>query len=402
MPSAKGALADACSELWVIVEFCDRGTLGVRAHRRTGAWPNDEVAAGCTGARREGLGRGVRLCHDGCLPVCGEKARQLNCCASCLRCTCVAHQVCVPLLQAKRASARGAGTAGSCCGRLGPELPVSRRGRLLGAQAAIERGLLRANAGASTGPPNLPLVLSLAAQIAEGMSFLHSRDVLHGDLCGGARPAPLRAARSGPVAVRAAAPGDTAARRAHVGGGGEGLGTAAGSASWTSLSKRILHAHHVLLPAELHLQSVNAVAWQEAVRIVRGCERNAPVLFRSPRALPDARRGARRQGAAGERDGGGPQRAARQGGRVWHGARDADAVQAPDAHVRHMAPEVLVNNIVTKARRRRNAAALLPRRPAAVGTQRMGLRVPCAGRRPRRLDASAIGVGVGPRGRALW
>jgi len=92
------------------------------------------------------------------------------------------------------------------------EPPVSRRGRLLGAQAAIERGLLRANAGANTGPPNLPLVLSLAAQIAEGMSFLHSRDVLHGDLCGGARPAPLRAARSGPVAVRAAAPGDMAAR----------------------------------------------------------------------------------------------------------------------------------------------------------------------------------------------
>ncbi len=140
MPSAKGALADACSELWVIVEFCDRGTLGVRAHRRTGAWPNDEVAAGCTGARREGLGRGVRLCHDGCLPVCGEKARQLNCCASCLRCTCVAHQVCVPLLQAKRASARGAGTAGSCCGRLGPELPVSRRGRLLGAQGRSSAG----------------------------------------------------------------------------------------------------------------------------------------------------------------------------------------------------------------------------------------------------------------------
>ncbi len=70
--------------------------------------------------------------------------------------------------------------------------------------------------------------------------------------------------------------------------------------------------------------------------------------------------------------------------------------------ITHMAPEVLVNNIVTKARRRRNAAALLPRRPAAVGTQRMGLRVPCAGRRPRRLDASAIGVGVGARGRALW
>lgn len=53
-------------------------------------------------------------------------------------------------------------------------------------QTAIERGLLRADANRSDSPPNLPLVLSLAAQIAEGMAFLHARDVLHGDLCGGA------------------------------------------------------------------------------------------------------------------------------------------------------------------------------------------------------------------------
>lgn len=53
-------------------------------------------------------------------------------------------------------------------------------------QTAIERGLLRADANRSDSPPNLPLVLALAAQIAEGMAFLHARDVLHGDLCGGA------------------------------------------------------------------------------------------------------------------------------------------------------------------------------------------------------------------------
>ena len=53
-------------------------------------------------------------------------------------------------------------------------------------QTAIERGLLRADANRSNSPPNLPLVLLLAAQIAEGMAFLHARDVLHGDLCGGA------------------------------------------------------------------------------------------------------------------------------------------------------------------------------------------------------------------------
>ena len=60
-------------------------------------------------------------------------------------------------------------------------------------QMAIERGLLREDASNSDRPPNLPLVLSLAAQIAEGMAFLHARDVLHGDLCGGAALEALRA-----------------------------------------------------------------------------------------------------------------------------------------------------------------------------------------------------------------
>jgi hypothetical protein len=37
------------------------------------------------------------------------------------------------------------------------------------------------------GAPNLATILATAAQIAEGMRFLHARDVVHGDLTGGAR-----------------------------------------------------------------------------------------------------------------------------------------------------------------------------------------------------------------------
>ena len=52
VPNAKGAITDACSELWMIVEFCDRGTLGVRAHGRR---PSETLAAGCAGAESKGL-----------------------------------------------------------------------------------------------------------------------------------------------------------------------------------------------------------------------------------------------------------------------------------------------------------------------------------------------------------
>ncbi|KAK9840576.1 hypothetical protein WJX81_002140 [Elliptochloris bilobata] len=67
---------------------------------------------------------------------------------------------------------------------------------------AIERGLLRADANKSDSPPNLALVVSLAAQIAAGMAFLHSRDVLHGDLCGD-KVLLASAPEEGPSALRA-------------------------------------------------------------------------------------------------------------------------------------------------------------------------------------------------------
>ena len=39
--------------------------------------------------------------------------------------------------------------------------------------------------GKQPGPPNVPAVLAAAEQLASAMSYLHSKDIIHGDLCGG-------------------------------------------------------------------------------------------------------------------------------------------------------------------------------------------------------------------------
>jgi hypothetical protein len=75
--------------------------------------------------------------------------------------------------------------------------------------------------------------------------------------------------------------------------------------------------------------------------------------------------------------------------------------------ITHMAPEVLVNNIVTKARRRCALVALHSAAPCSFGTRALpaccregALLAPRAGRRPLRPNTSARGVGVGDQGRA--
>lgn len=60
---------------------------------------------------------------------------------------------------------------------------------LVATQEAIDKGWFRAERTLTSGDgaPNLATILATAAQIADGMRFLHSRNVVHGDLAGGAR-----------------------------------------------------------------------------------------------------------------------------------------------------------------------------------------------------------------------
>ena len=63
------------------------------------------------------------------------------------------------------------------------------------AQEAIDKGWFRAQRTlvSGDGAPNLATILATAAQVAEGMRFLHSQDVVHGDLTGGARATAMHA-----------------------------------------------------------------------------------------------------------------------------------------------------------------------------------------------------------------
>lgn len=55
-----------------------------------------------------------------------------------------------------------------------------------GMQSGIDRGWFQAEkASHGRGRPSLPVLLHTARTIAAGMAYLHSRDIIHGDLCGG-------------------------------------------------------------------------------------------------------------------------------------------------------------------------------------------------------------------------
>lgn len=46
----------------------------------------------------------------------------------------------------------------------------------------IDKGYFRSSASFHEGGPDLPLILTAATQIAEGLAFLHANDIIHGDL----------------------------------------------------------------------------------------------------------------------------------------------------------------------------------------------------------------------------
>ena len=70
-----------------------------------------------------------------------------------------------------------------------PEAALLIRIRAHNAQEAIDKGWFHAERTlvGGSGAPNLATILATAAEVAEGMRFLHERNVLHGDLTGGAR-----------------------------------------------------------------------------------------------------------------------------------------------------------------------------------------------------------------------
>lgn len=55
-----------------------------------------------------------------------------------------------------------------------------------GPQSGIERGWFQAEkTSVGRGRPSLPVLLHIASMLADAMAYLHDRDIIHGDLCGG-------------------------------------------------------------------------------------------------------------------------------------------------------------------------------------------------------------------------
>jgi len=51
-------------------------------------------------------------------------------------------------------------------------------------QEAVDKGMFRQRKS-PTAPPDMPVVLATAREIASGMAFLHGHGIIHGDLAGG-------------------------------------------------------------------------------------------------------------------------------------------------------------------------------------------------------------------------
>ena len=58
-------------------------------------------------------------------------------------------------------------------------------------QEAVDRGVFRVEM-LPTAPPNVPIILATAQEIASGMALLHEHGIVHGDLTGGMALPPLR------------------------------------------------------------------------------------------------------------------------------------------------------------------------------------------------------------------
>ena len=106
--------------------------------------------------------------------------------------SCPHSQQCTPQTSCKRSSAdvcAGGGVAHLAHNNsAGGSIFVVQQadGAVLHTQNGIDRGWFQAEkATHGRGRPALPVLLHTARTIAAGMAYLHSRDIIHGDLCGG-------------------------------------------------------------------------------------------------------------------------------------------------------------------------------------------------------------------------
>jgi hypothetical protein len=130
-----GNPADGGGTLWMIQQMCNHGTL------------IEAGAAHCPAAWLQAAGRPAwRQAEPPCLP-------QLPTCSA------------LPT--------RVAEPQGPSFTLIPPRVP-----------AAVDRGWVRKKRSL-TAPPSMPSVLRTLREVASGMAFLHSRDIMHCDLTGG-------------------------------------------------------------------------------------------------------------------------------------------------------------------------------------------------------------------------
>jgi hypothetical protein len=135
-------------ETWLVLEYANRGSLQVR-HRTPFLIQAKSIVSSYTGVSNTGI---LQTCQ----------------CASC------------SLVRQSHLTLVVAAQGQSCL--------TTRRadGGLLHVQSGIDRGCFQAEkASHGRGRPSLPALLHTARTIAAAMAYLHSRDIIHGDLCGG-------------------------------------------------------------------------------------------------------------------------------------------------------------------------------------------------------------------------